>query len=609
MLRRRSSFVRSSLLGLLVSAVACGGGGAGKADGTPKAGKADGASKADGGAKAGGDAKTGGDAKAGGDAKTGGDTKAGGDAEAAAALQAKIDQFAVAELTADLSSLPEEERKALMELIEAAKLLDPIFDRQAWAGNPKLEEELSKATDPLGKAKHAYFRIMRGPWDRQEHREPFAVDTPWPKGAGYYPEGLTSEDFEAWVKEHPEEAEAFRSLHTVIVRGPKGLEAKPYREVYAQWLEPAAAKLKAAAELTKNESLATFLRSRAEAFGTDDYYQSDKDWMDLDSRVEITIGPYETYEDELMGLKASFEAFVTVSDPAASEALAKYKAYLPKMEQHLPVDDSVKTKRGAESPIRVVDLVFTAGDSRKSVQTIAFNLPNDERVRKEKGAKKVLLRNLIQTKFDRIMKPIGEKVLDPSLHDRLSGEAFFNQVLFHELSHSLGPAFTEVDGEKVEVRVALGPSYTALEECKADTMGAYNILYMIDEGELPADFREKLLVSYFAGLFRSVRFGVAEAHGQGAAVQINRYVGDGAATFDETKGVFSIDLAKLEASIETLVRDLVMLQHEGDKAAVEAFLAELGVMSPAMEKALGRLEGIPVDIRPVYPIAGETGPR
>ncbi|MCA9650524.1 MAG: hypothetical protein H6712_17445 [Myxococcales bacterium] len=496
-----------------------------------------------------------------------------------------------------------------MKLIEAAKQLDPIFDRQAWAGNPELEAKLAAATDPLGKTQHAYFRIMRGPWDRQEHREPFAIDRPWPKGAGFYPEDLGVDDFEAWVTAHPDDAEAFRSLVTAIERDGDRLLARPYHAVYAEWLTPAAAHLREAAELTENASLAKFLRSRADAFESDDYYRSDKDWMDLDSRVEITIGPYETYEDELMGLKASFEAFVTVSDPAASEALAKYKAYLPKMEQHLPVDDAVKTTRGAESPIRVVDLVFTAGDSRKSVQTIAFNLPNDERVRKEKGAKKVLLRNLIQTKFDRIMKPIGQKVLVPSLHDRLSGEAFFDEVLFHELSHSLGPAFTEVDGEKVEVRVALGPAYTALEECKADVMGAYNILYMIDEGELPADFREKLLVSYFAGLFRSVRFGVAEAHGQGAAVQINRFIRDGAATFDETQGVFDIDLAKLESSIGTLVHDLVMLQHEGDKAAVEAFLAELGVMSPQMEKVLARLEGIPVDIRPVYPLAGETGPR
>lgn len=603
---RRSRLAVLSSCGLLALTLACGGGSgkseAGKAEAKSGEPKSDQTAEAQSAAGADDEAHP---------APTGeAEPKAAeGNPAELAALQAKIAGFAVAELTADTTSLPQGERLALLRLIEAARQLDPIFDRQAWAGNPALEASLAAATDPLGRARYEYFRIMRGPWDRQEHRKPFATDRPWPKGAGYYPEDLRADDFEAWIAAHPGDAEAFRSLLTVIERQGDELVARPYREVYAQWLEPAAAKLREAAELTANPSLAKFLRSRAEALSTDDYYESDKDWMDLDSRVEITIGPYETYEDELMGLKASYEAFVTVSDPAASEALAKYKAYLPKMEQHLPVDDAVKTKRGAESPIRVVDLVFTAGDARKSVQTIAFNLPNDERVRKEKGAKKVLLRNLIETKFDRIMKPIGQTVLAPALHDRLSGEAFFNQVLFHELSHSLGPAFTKVDGKEVEVRVALGPSYTALEECKADVMGAYNILFMIDEGQLPAEFREKLLVSYFAGLFRSVRFGVAEAHGQGAAVQINRYLEDGAATFDETQGVFDIDLAELEASIGTLVHDLVMLQHEGDKAAVEALLAKYGTMSPAMDEALARLTEIPVDIRPVYPMAAETGPR
>lgn len=600
----------------LVLALACGGGSDGKSS------KAE-AKTADAKGKGATDVKAG-DAKAGeaktGEAKTGdskpGDSKSGdskpGEAEAgeAAALQARIDQFAVAELGVDTSTLSEREREVLALLIDAAKLMDPIFDRQAWTGNPVVEAELAKATDPVGKAKHAYLRLMRGPWDRQAHREPFAVDHPWPKGAGFYVEDLTVEEFKAWVAAHPDDAAAFESLTTVIERNAEGgLVAVPYHEEYREWLEPAAAKLREAAEKTDNASLAKLLRSRADAFQSDDYYQSDKDWMDLDSRIELTIGPYETYEDELLGLKASYEAFVTVSDPAASEKLAKYKAWLPKMEQHLPVDDAVKTKRGAESPIRVVDLVFTAGDSRKSVQTIAFNLPNDERVRKEKGAKKVLLRNLIETKFDRIMKPIGQQLLDPSLHDRLAGDAFFDQVLFHELSHSLGPAFTKVDGKDVDVRVALGPAYTALEECKADVLGAYNILYMIEEGVLPADSREKVLTSYFAGLFRSVRFGVAESHGQGAAIQINRHLAGGGASFDAAKGTFTIDFTKLEASIEALVRDLVMLQHEGDEAKAKAFLAEHGVMSKALETALAGLDGIPVDIRPVYPVAGETGPR
>ncbi|PRQ03471.1 Peptidase family M49 [Enhygromyxa salina] len=530
----------------------------------------------------------------------------------AAALKAKVAQFQPVVLEADVAALPASERAALDELIAAARLLDPVFNRQVWAEYPTHAQRLAEAAEAGGEIEQLrldYFQIMRGPWDRQDHFAPFAINIPHPPGAGFYPPGVSADEFRAFADQNPAMREGLESLFTLVQRDPQDptkLVAVPYREAFSEWLEPAAQKLEAAAALTQNESLATFLRSRAAAFRSDDYYQSDKDWMDLDSRVEITIGPYETYEDELLGLKASYEAFVTVSDPEASNKLGVYKDWLPKMEQHLPVAKEVKTERGAESPIRVVDLVFTSGDARKSVQTIAFNLPNDERVRAEKGAKKVLLRNAINAKFDVIMRPIAERILDPKQLPSLSQEAFFNEVLFHELSHSLGPAMVELDGREVEVRVALGSSYSPLEEGKADVMGAWNILFMIDEKQFPKDFRDELLVTYFAGLFRSVRFGVAEAHGKGAAFQINRFLEEGAATFDESTGLFSVDTKKLEASIKTLVHDVVMLQHAGDKAAVDAFLAKYAVMSPAMEQALGQLDGIPVDIKPIYPVAGEA---
>ncbi|WAS94278.1 dipeptidyl-peptidase 3 family protein [Nannocystis punicea] len=529
-------------------------------------------------------------------------------------LRAKIDQFVTSPLKTDVSALPPAEKAALDKLIEAARLMDPIFDRQTWAGNPALRAELEKDTSELGVIKLDYFTVMRGPWDRQEHYAPFATTLAHPPGAGFYPEDLGADAFKKWVADHPEDKAAFESLTTVIARVGDKLEARPYSAEYGEWLGPAAKALEDAAKLTKNRSLTKFLRSRAQAFRTDDYYQSDKDWMDLDSVVEITIGPYETYEDELLGLKASFEAFVTVSDPKASAALAKYKKYLPEMEQHLPIPDEVKTRRGSESPIRVVDLVFSAGDARKSVQTIAFNLPNDERVRAEKGAKKVLLRNLIETKFEAIMRPIGNEVLHADHVASLSGEAFFLQVLFHELSHSLGPAFVggeAKDGkaDKVDVRVALGASYSPLEEAKADVMGAYNVLYMIEKGELAAELKDKVLLSYFAGLFRSARFGVAEAHGRGAALQLNRFLAAGAVTPESASGKFKVDLAKLEAAIGDLVRDICLVQHSGDKAAADKLLDEHGKITPLLQAALDRLGTIPVDIRPSYPLAGEILPQ
>jgi hypothetical protein len=522
-------------------------------------------------------------------------------------LEAKVSQFAPAELQADLSKLPDNERKALDELIAAAKLLDPVFDRQAWAGNPQLEAKLKGSDVKEDKTKYRYFQIMRGPWDRQDHHAPFAVDIEHPKGAGFYPEDLTVEEFEKYVADNRKQKKALESLFTVVKRDGDKLVTVPYSKEYAEWLEPAAAHLEAAATLTKNASLSKFLESRAAAFRSDDYYQSDKDWMDLDSPIEITIGPYETYEDQLLGKKAAFEAFVTVSDPDASAALDKYKAMLPEMERNLPILEEAKTQRGAESPIRVVDLVYTSGDARKSVQTIAFNLPNDERVRKEKGAKKVLLRNIITTKFDLIMRPIAEQIIDKEQLQYLSSDAFFNEVLFHELSHSLGPAFTHIGGKKVEVREALGSSYSALEEAKADVMGAWNILLLITKREFPQEYREKLLLSYFAGLFRSVRFGVAEAHGQGAAVQINRFINFGGATWNEDTQRFTVNFDRVEEAIALLVSDICMLQHEGDKAQVESMLAAEGKLTPQIEAALAKLDGIPVDIRPSYPLAEGVG--
>jgi len=526
-------------------------------------------------------------------------------ADAVEGLQKKIAQFVPVDLTADISYLPESEKMALQKLIEAAQYMDPIFNLQAWKSYPEAREKLSGMSDSLSKAQLEYFDIMRGPWDRQEHHKAFATESEHPDGAGYYPEDLTEEEFVAYVKSHPEQKEELENLVTMIHRENNQLVATPYSIAFSQWLVPAANKMKEAAMLTQDPTLKTFLNSRAAAFLSDDYYQSDKDWMDLDSTVEITIGPYEVYEDKLMGLKASFESFVTITDPVESKKLHVYKSLLPEMEQNLPVPDKVKNNRGSESPIKVVDLVFSSGDARKSVQTIAFNLPNDERVRKEKGAKKVMLRNSINTKFNAIMKPIADKIIDSEQLVYLNQDAFFYEVLFHELSHSLGPAFVGNNEENGPISKALKASYTSLEEGKADAMGAYNILFMIKKGLFPEEFRKQLLLSYFAGLFRSVRFGVAESHGKGAAMQINRYVEEGGATYSKQTGKYHVDFDQLEKSIGNLVTDICMWQHNGDKDAVDEMFETYGKLSEDTTHALSRVEDVAVDIKPTYLLAGE----
>jgi hypothetical protein len=519
-------------------------------------------------------------------------------------IEERLAQFASTRLEADLSALSAEDRQVLELLVQAAQLLDEVFLRQVWVGNPAFRDRLQGLEGDGVEAAWEYYKINFGPWDRLAAFEPFIDDRPHPQGAGYYPADMTKAELEAWLAEHPEEREAFTSLHTVIRRRDDRLVAVPYSEEYREWLEPAAELLRRAAAATSNESLARFLRLRAEAFGTDDYFESDLAWMDLDAPVEVTIGPYEVYEDELFGYKAAFEAFVTVALPEASAELARYKERLPWLERNLPIPETHKNlDRGTESPIRVVDEVFVGGDAKAGVQTIAFNLPNDERVREEKGSKKVLLRNIMRAKYDRILVPIAGRVLAPADRDRVSFEAYFDEVLHHELSHGLGPGRITVDGRATEVRLELKDLYSTLEEAKADVMGIYNILALIGEGEMPAELRETLEPTYVAGLFRSARFGVHEAHGQGVVAQFNYLMAKGALTVDE-EGRFRTVSAKFPEAIRSLLAEMLMLQATGDYPGTERFLAEYGEPGEALLAALEKLADLPVDIRPIYAAAG-----
>ncbi len=524
----------------------------------------------------------------------------------AAVLKKKIAQFAPVELSSPaLDKLAKGERDALELLVKASKVVHGMYLLQAVPEHDRAQyEKLAGAgASELGALESRYFAIMASPWDRLDHT-PFATDRPRPPGAALYPDDLTAADLDAYLAAHPDQKKALLDLFTVVKRDGDGLVAVPYSKAYETGSKLTAGYLREAAKLTKNKSLAKFLESRAAALLNDDYYQSDKDWMDLDAEVEVTIGPYEQYEDELKGQKTAFESFVTITDAAESKKLAKYKRLLPDMQKNLPIDEPMKGKRGFESPIRVVDLVFSAGDARRGVMTTAFNLPNDERVRKEKGAKKVLLRNVLENKFAKIMKPIGERILDPAQQKWLSSDAFVNEVLFHELSHSLGPSTAKKDDKTVDIPVALEELHGAIEEPKADVMGAYNVLYMVKKKELPASLRDELLVSYFAGLFRSVRFGV-DAHGRGAALQINRYLEEGAAKFDAASGRFTVDLDQLEKSITKLTHDLCAIEFNGDKAGAKALLDKYGQLSTPIRRVQEETAAVPVDLAPIYPLAGE----
>lgn len=527
--------------------------------------------------------------------------KAGEELRVVPDIQKRIAQFVPTPFSADLSALTAEDRKVLGKLVEAGKLMNEIFLRQAWTGNPAMRAELKALTGPQSAAAREYFDINYGPWDRLAERQPFLGSKTRPAGAGYYPEDLTKQDFEAWIAKHPGDKEKLTSTFTVIRRGKDGgLVTVPYSQEYAEWLKPAAKLLREAAAITGNASLKKFLELRAAAFESDDYYASDVAWMDLDAPVEVTIGPYETYEDDLFGYKAAFEAYVTVNLPKESAALALYKERLPWLERNLPIPDADKNlNRGTESPIRVVDLVYGGGEAQAGVQTAAFNLPNDERVREAKGSKKVLLRNTMKAKYDKILIPIAGLVLDPAQVKDVSFDAYLNETLHHELSHGLGPGTITVDGRKTEVRLELKELYATLEEAKADVMGVYNILALIERGDMPAALRKSLEPTYVAGLFRAARFGVDEAHGQGVVSQFNYLMAKGALQLNAQGQVHAVS-EKFPAGIRDLLHDMLELQARGDYEGTKKFLDTYGKPSQALRDAIGKLAAVPVDIRPRY---------
>jgi hypothetical protein len=525
-------------------------------------------------------------------------------------LEAKIRRFSPTVITADTSRLSRGDRRALAKIIEAARLLDPLYLRQIWSGNAALERKLEADASPLGRARLHYFRINDGAWSQLDNNVAFLTGVPRekPPQAAYYPDDMTKDEFNQWVATLDEEGrrKATGFFYT-IRRDGATLRAVPYAEEYREYLEPAARLLREAAALTTNATLRDFLTKRAAAFQSNDYYESDVAWMSLDAPIDVTIGPYETYSDELFGYKAAFESYVTLRDEAESAKLARFSNYLQELEDHLPIDPAYRNPRlGAASPIRVVNVVYSSGEGNTGVQTAAFNLPNDERVVQEKGSKRVMLKNVQGAKFDKTLIPISRVVLAPSQQREVSFEAFFTHVLAHELMHGLGPHNITVGGQATTVRMQLKENYSAIEEAKADITGLWALQYLIDKGVVDKQMEQTVYTTYLASTFRSVRFGIKEAHGRGVAMQFNYLTDEGAIKYDTRTRTFSVDFARVKDAVRKLTHDILTLQAEGSFAKAKTLLDTYGVIRPPMQAALERLKNVPVDIEPVYPLAAQT---
>ena len=546
-------------------------------------------------------------------------------AASVAELNAMARRFAPVELRADTSTLSKGDRAAIARLIEAAKIVDTLQLRQRWAHNEALWAALRKDNSPLGKARQDYFWLNKGPWSIIDGNRSFmpaeyagiTIPARKPDGANFYPPGATREALEAWMNSLPaKEREAAQWYFTVIRTGPDGkFRSVKYSDEYKPELQKLAKLLREAASHTDNASLKKFLLLRADAFLSNDYLASDFAWMDLDSPVDITIGPYETYNDELFGYKAAFEAYVSVRDPKETRKLNFFGKHMQELEDNLPLDRQYRNpKVGAMAPMVVVNQVYGAGDGNMGVQTAAYNLPNDERIIRERGSKRVMLKNIQEAKFESTLKPITKLVLRPQDQKDLDFDSFFTHILAHEITHGLGPHVTRKGGKESTPRQDLKEAYSTIEEAKADVTGLWALAFMMEKGQLKDTLgrgeaaERKLYNTFLASCFRTLHFGLTDSHARGMAIQVN-YLLDKGAFVSHGDGTFSVDFKKIRQAVTDLDREFLTIEATGDYARAKSMMARYVVIRPDVQKALDKMKAVPNDIRPAFVTAAAlTGP-
>lgn len=501
------------------------------------------------------------------------------------------DKFAPVRLSLNPENIRVEDRAVLSCLIRAAAFLNPVYLRQVSHYNPQFKQEIE---DTHSQKLIDSFAIMGGPWDRFKKDEPFYGNITKPLGAGFYPADMTQDDFNSWIKKHPEDKDAFMSFNTLIRRRDGKLYSLPYSEAYALELEKAAALLREAAGIAANSSLRRFLRLRANALISNDYAESDAAWIQLDSDIEFVFGPYETYEDQLFGYKATFEAFVGYRNAEETKRLEHIASLIEDMQQALPITDEMKgtRQRGQSSPFVVMDLLSAAGEARVGIQTLAFVLPNDPVVIEKYGTKKVMMKNVQEAKFNAILKPIAERFLDKSALKKLSFDAFFRHTILHETGHSLGPK--AVFNSSESIIHTLADTYAPIEECKADTTSIYLTDWLRKRGELTDEQYEETCATMLAGFFRSMRFGLSQAHARANAIQLNFLLENGAVSCSD--GVFSVHADKMPDAVSALVQKIMEIEYAGNRSEALQFLNKYAVLNDELTEKLAALADLPIDI-------------
>jgi len=509
-------------------------------------------------------------------------------------MEQRVAQYTSFRLTTDLSVLSENERKMLPLLLDAVRAMDGAYWRQAYGDERTL---LASIADP---ATRRFAEIQYGPWDRLANNQPFVPGVgPKPPGANLYPADVTKDELDAAASESPERERELKGLYTIVERDATGrLVGVPYSRAFATEIARAATKLREAAALADDPGLGRYLELRAKALETDDYRESDRAWLDMkDNTIDVVIGPIETYEDQLIGAKAAFEGYVLVKDRVWSARLAGYALLLPDLQRGLPVPEAYKRETpGTDSDLNAYDVLYYAGDCNAGSKAIAINLPNDEQVQLEKGTRRLQLKNAMRAKFDAILRPLAERLIAPEQLRHVTFDAFFAETMFHEVAHGLGIKNT-IDGRGT-VRAALREQASALEEGKADILGLYMVQALHEQGKIEGGSIEDYYVTFLAGIFRSVRFGAASAHGRANAVRFRFFEREGAFTRDPATGTYRADFERMPGAIAALSEKIVRLQGDGDYAQAKLWAEELGGIGPGLQADLDRLgaAGIPIDV-------------
>jgi hypothetical protein len=521
-------------------------------------------------------------------------------------LAERVAKFKLVHMPFNSAGLSAREKQMVEKLVDASGLLDCIYWRQNDPEGLKLYLSLAKSTDPQDILLRRYLKINGSRFDLIDDDKPFVGKQPMPPGRGFYPAGMTKDKFDAYVVAHPEQKQALYSPFAVVRDKPQSgsseLIAIPYHVEYRQFVKPMAQDLREAAALSDDPAFAKFLRLRADALLTDDYYASDIAWLDLKNpKFDVVFAPYEVYDDSLLGVKTSYGASVMIRNDAESQKLALYQKYVPDLQEALPLPVAdLPSKRGKQSPMEVVDSPYRAGDLLHGYQAVADNLPNDPRIHEQKGSKKMFWKNFMDARVNYIILPLAQRTMRPDQAGMASGEGYLADTIMHEISHGLGPAFAHTAQGKIQINEAIGSSYSALEESKADVVGEFCYGWLIDHSVLPQERRNITYASYVAGIFRTVRFGVAESHGAGEIMQFNFYVEQGAISRDPATGLYVIDFEKMPAAIASLAKELLEQEATGDRARTDAWFKKYGAMPPELSALLAKTSDIPVDIDPEF---------